>query len=132
MNKKILEYLDIDTRLKLGVPPGRLTHIPNLDIPTKRLFIKDGIVIKVSPWRMWFYYTVFTRVSNTNYTAETEYCYETGRVVTRVTGGSSQFRLYQIVDDPADEEELFMNNALRDIHAEFDRLRLLLKSSVED
>lgn len=127
MFDRIAKFADIDTRRALSVATGitfrpQKVRLPNITIPTSRLFTKGNISIKVSPWRLWTYFTVATEIEGTNYTAESEYCFETGRVVTRVSGGLTNFRLYQIVEFPTVWDE-FPNEHLWKIHREFERLR---------
>jgi hypothetical protein len=128
MFDRIAKFADIDTRRALsdatGITfrPQKLT-LPDIKIPTSRIFSKGNISIKVSPWRLWTYFTVVTEIEGTNYTAESEYCFETGRVVTRVSGGLTNFRLYQIVEFPTVWDE-FPNEHLWKIHREFERLRI--------
>ena len=122
--ERILNAIDdIDTRRTLGLAPRRLRHIPRLKIPTGRIFHKGNIWIKISPWRLWQIFTIHTQISNVQYMSEAEYCFETGRIVTRVTGGSIPYRLYQIVEMPDDDPETFPCADLKKIHLEFDRLR---------
>lgn len=118
MEQRVIEHLDIDTRRAIGLTPRRLKHIPDIRFPKSRLFSRDNIHIKVSPWRLWFFYTVYVTVEGVNYAAESEYCYETGRVITRLTGGPTHHRLYQIVDVP-NEAPSSINLRLRQIHNDF-------------
>lgn len=128
MFDRIAKFADIDTRRALEAATGmtfrpQKVRLPDIKVPTSRIFNKGNITIKVSPWRLWTYFTVATQIQDTNYTAETEYCYETGRVVTRVSGGLTNFRLYQIVEFPTVWDE-FPNEQLWKIHREFERLRI--------
>lgn len=128
MFDRIAKFADIDTRRALSDATGlkfqpRKVHLPDITIPTSRLFTKGNISIKISPWRLWTYFTVTTEIEGTNYTAESEYCFETGRVVTRVSGGLTNFRLYQIIEFPTVWDE-FPNEHLWKIHREFERLRI--------
>ena len=118
VEQRVLEHLDIDTRRTMGLPPRRLRHIPDIRFPKSRLFARDNIHIKVSPWRLWFFFTVYVTGGGVNYAAESEYCCETGWIIPRLTGGPTHHRLYQIVD-VQDEEPSVINVRLRQIHNEF-------------
>jgi len=118
VEQRVIDHLDIDTRRTMGLPPRRLKNIPTIRFPKSRLFSRDNIHIKVSPWRLWFFFTVYVTVDGVNYAAESEYCYETGCIITRLTGGPTHHRLYQIVDVQG-EEPSAINVRLREIHNEF-------------
>lgn len=119
---RIVSHMDIDTRLEFKIPPRRLKHIPKINIPLSRIFINRKIAIKVSPYRLWVYFTTQSVVNGINYSFESEYSYETGRTVTRVTGGLTHHRVYQIVEFPDDEDD-FPNCELWKIHRQFENLR---------
>lgn len=120
--ERIVSHMDIDTRLAFKLPPRRLKHIPFIKIPTHRILIRNSCSIKVSPFRSWFYFTSYTIINGINYSFESEYYYETGRTVTRVTGGPTHHRVYQIVEFPGDKNE-FPNCELWRIHRQFENLR---------
>jgi hypothetical protein len=120
--ERIVSHMDIDTRLAFKIPPRRLKNIPNIDFPKHRTLIHDHFAIKVSPFRLWVYFTAYTVVNGINYAFESEYCYETGRIVTRVTGGLTHHRIYQIVEFPDDDDD-FPNEQLWCIHRQFENLR---------
>jgi len=121
--ERIVSHMDIDTRLAFKIPPRRLKHIPKINIPLSRIFINQKFAIKVSPYRLWMYFTAHAVVNGINYSFESEYCFETERTVTRVTGGMTHHRVYQIVEFMDDDEDEFPNCELWKIHRQFEKLR---------
>jgi hypothetical protein len=120
MEERVSEFLDIDTRRALGLSPRRLKTIPDIQFPTKRSAAFGPISIKNSPFRLSSYFTVYVVVEDVYYIAETEYMYHSGRTVTRLTGGPTHHRLYQIPDEP----ETIITKELWKVHETFERLRL--------
>lgn len=124
MEDRVFEHVDIDTRRALGLPPRRLTYIPDIRFPKRRSGTFGDIMIRNSPFGITSYFTAYTYVQGVYYICETEYSYDLARVVTRLSGGASHHRLYQIVETPG-EAESFVTAELWKVHRQFERLRSL-------
>lgn len=123
MEERVSEFLDIDTRRALGLPPRRLQTLPDIQFPLKRCAMFGNIMIKNSPFGIGTYFTAHTEVDGAYYMCESEYTYDTGRTITRLTGGPSHLRMYQIVEIPG-VPELPITKQLWKVHRAFERLRL--------
>lgn len=123
MEERVSGFLDIDTRRSMGLPPRRLqTPLPDIQFPTKRSGAFGPISIKNSPFGISTYFTTHVTVDDVYYIVESEYTYDTGRTVTRLSGGPSHHRLYQIVEIP-DEPETTLTKELWKVHRLFEGLR---------
>jgi hypothetical protein len=123
MEDRVSGFLDIDTRRAMGLPPRRLqTPLPDIRFPTKKSATFGPISIKISPFSISAYFTVHVTVEDVYYITESEYTYDTGRTVTRLSGGPSHHRLYQIVEIP-DEPETTLTKELWKVHRRFEGLR---------
>lgn len=123
MEDRVVDMLDIDTRRALGLSPRRLKNIPDIKFPKKRSGSFGPISIRNSPFGISSYFATHLTVEDVYYIAETEYMYHSGRTVTRLTGGPTHHRLYQIVEMP-DEPETTLTKELWKVHRLFERLRL--------
>jgi hypothetical protein len=122
MEDRVYGFLDIDTRRAMGLQPRRLQTLPDIRFPTKKTATFGPISIKISPFGISSYFTVHVVVEDVYYIVESEYTHDTGRTVTRLSGGPSHHRLYQIVEIPG-EPQTTITKELWKVHKAFEGLR---------